>query len=84
MRGASPCSRGIVVTDNFSDNNDTANRQWIHLNNAAGSTGQTWDASGGKYRLHDPTTSTFGSVLPGLRDMASLGPTSSRRSRTSA
>jgi hypothetical protein len=71
--GALPRAAAIVVTDDFSDGNDTANPQWIHLNNAAGSTGQTWDASGGKYRLHDPTTTTFGSVLPGLEGYGFVG-----------
>jgi len=71
--GALPRAAAIVVTDDFSDNNDTANPQWTHLNNAAGSTGQTWDASGGKYRLHDPTTTTFGSVLPGLEGYGFVG-----------
>lgn len=71
--GELPRAAAIVVTDDFSDNNDTANPQWTHLNNAAGSTGQTWDASGGKYRLHDPTTSTFGSVLPGLEGYGFVG-----------
>lgn len=71
--GELPRAAAIVVTDDFSDGNDTANPQWTHLNNAAGSTGQTWDASGGKYRLHDPTTSTFGSVLPGLEGYGFVG-----------
>lgn len=71
--GELPRAAAIVVTDDFSDGNDTANPQWIHLDNAAGSTGQTWDASGGKYRLHDPTTSTFGSVLPGLEGYGFVG-----------
>ena len=71
--GELPQAAAIVVTDDFSDNNDTANPQWTHLFNAAGSTGQTWDASGGKYRLHDPTTSTFGSTLPGLEGYGFVG-----------
>ena len=68
-----PHAGAVVVTDDFSDNNDTVNPTWIHLNNAAGSTNQTWDASGGKYRLHDPTTSTFGSTLPGLEGYGFVG-----------
>lgn len=71
--GKLPHAAAVVVTDDFSDGNDTANPQWTHLNNAAGSTGQTWDASGGKYRLHDPTTTTFGSVLPGLEGYGFVG-----------
>jgi len=71
--GELPQATAIVVTDDFSDGNDTANPQWTHLFNAAGSTGQTWDASGGKYRLHDPTTSTFGSTLPGLEGYGFVG-----------
>lgn len=61
------------VFDDFSDLNDTANPTWTHLNNAVGSTGQTWDASGGKYRLHDPTTSTFGSITPGFEGYGFVG-----------
>lgn len=61
------------VFDDFSDLNDTANPTWTHLNNAVGSTGQTWDASGGKYRLHDPTTSTLGSVIPGYQGYGFVG-----------
>lgn len=41
----------VVVTDNFSDNNDTANPAWTHLDQEIGSTGQTWDASTGAYRV---------------------------------
>lgn len=41
----------IVITDNFSDNNDTANPEWTHLDQEIGSSGQTWDASTGAYRL---------------------------------
>jgi len=59
-----PRAAHAQVFDDFSDLNDAANPTWTHLNNAVGSTGQTWDASGGKYRLHDPTTSTLGSVVP--------------------
>lgn len=71
--GELPRAAAIVVTDDFSDGNDTANPTWNHLYNAAGSTEQTWDASGGKYRLHDPTTTTFGSVLPGLEGYGFVG-----------
>jgi hypothetical protein len=68
-----PRAAAIIVTDDFSDGNDTANPTWTHLYNAAGSTGQTWDATGGKYRLHDPTTTTFGSVIPGLEGFGFVG-----------
>jgi hypothetical protein len=71
--GELPRAAAIIVTDDFSDGNDTANPPWTHLYNAAGSTGQTWDASGGKYRLHDPTTTTYGSVLPGLEGYGFVG-----------
>ena len=50
----------VNVADNFSDGNDTANPTWTHLNNAVGSTGQTWDASGGKYRMFAPGNSAMG------------------------
>jgi hypothetical protein len=41
----------VAVVDNFSDLNDTANPAWTHLNGLAASTGQTWDASTGQYRM---------------------------------
>jgi hypothetical protein len=45
-------SRGdAAVTDNFSDLNDTANPAWTHLTGYVNSTGQTWDASTGQYRM---------------------------------
>jgi hypothetical protein len=44
----------VVVTDDFSDGNDTAGPTWTHLDGYVGSTGQTWDASTGQYRLVAP------------------------------
>ncbi|MCC6493065.1 MAG: PEP-CTERM sorting domain-containing protein [Pirellulales bacterium] len=44
----------VTVLDDFSDNNDTVNPAWFHLDGAVGSTGQTWDASGGRYHLVGP------------------------------
>jgi hypothetical protein len=43
-----------AVFDNFSDLNDTANPAWTHLNGLVASTGQTWDASTGQYRMTAP------------------------------
>lgn len=40
-----------AVFDNFSDLNDTANPAWTHLSGYVNSTGQTWDASTGSYRM---------------------------------
>jgi hypothetical protein len=53
-----------AITDNFSDNNDTANPEWTHLSGYVNSTGQTWDASTGQYRMTAPTNgaATFGFV----------------------
>jgi hypothetical protein len=45
---------GAAVFDNFSDLNDTANPSWTHLTGYVNSTGQTWDASTGQYRLTAP------------------------------
>jgi hypothetical protein len=45
----------VVLTDNFSDGNDTANPTWTHLDGLASSTGQTWDASTGQYTLFAPS-----------------------------
>jgi PEP-CTERM motif len=45
----------LAVFDNFSDLNDTANPTWTHLNGYVNSTGQTWDASTGQYRMTAPT-----------------------------
>jgi hypothetical protein len=45
----------VVVTDDFSDMNDTANPAWTRLDGLVMSTGQTWDASTGVYRMHGPS-----------------------------
>jgi hypothetical protein len=42
------------VSDNFSDLNDTANPAWTRLDGLVASTGQTWDASTGQYRMTAP------------------------------
>jgi hypothetical protein len=55
---------GVVVTDNFSDLNDTANPVWTHLDGAAMSTGQTWSAATGQYRLTAPANGTH-ELFPG-------------------
>jgi hypothetical protein len=47
-------SFAAAITDNFSDLNDTANPTWTHLSAEVGSTGQTWNASTGEYRLQAP------------------------------
>ena len=39
------------VFDDFADLNDTANPAWTHLSGYVNSTGQTWDASTGLYRM---------------------------------
>ncbi len=41
----------IAVVDNFSDLNDTANPAWTHLDGLVASTGQTWSAASGQYRM---------------------------------
>src|SRR5688572_30754377 len=43
-----------AVFDDFSDLNDTANPTWTHLNGLVASSGQTWDASTGQYRMTAP------------------------------
>ena len=43
-----------AIFDTFSDGNDTANPAWSHLAGYLNSTGQTWDASSGGYRLTAP------------------------------
>jgi hypothetical protein len=50
-----PAGAAADVFDDFSDMNDTVNPAWTHLDAAVGSTGQTWDASTGAYRLHAPS-----------------------------
>jgi hypothetical protein len=47
-----------VVTDDFTDGNDTASPTspaWTHLDGLVASTGQTWDASTGQYTLVAPS-----------------------------
>src|SRR6185312_3638691 len=44
-----------ATIDDFSDLNDTVNPTWTHLFNEIGSSGQSWDASTGEYRLKAPT-----------------------------
>jgi hypothetical protein len=62
-RAAAAAVAGIVVAaagparavfDDFSDLNDTANPAWTHLSGLVASSGQTWDASTGQYRLMGP------------------------------
>src|SRR5687768_14020144 len=55
-----PWAGAVVVTDDFSDGNDTANPTWHHLDGAVGSPGQSWTVTNGQYRLVDPVTTTFG------------------------
>jgi hypothetical protein len=45
----------VVVTDDFSDMNDTANPTWTHIDGLVTSTDQTWDASTGVYRMYAPS-----------------------------
>jgi hypothetical protein len=58
MLGMALPSSATTITDDFSDGNDTANPAWIHLDGAVASTGQTWDASSGQYRLAAPSNGT--------------------------
>jgi hypothetical protein len=51
-------AQATTISDDFTDGNDTANPTWTHLDGAVSSTGQTWDASGGKYRLQAPSNAT--------------------------
>src|SRR6476659_5752565 len=57
-----PGALAVVVTDDFSDLNDTANPVWTHLNNEVGSTDQTWDASTGQYHITAPGNSAVTGV----------------------
>jgi hypothetical protein len=68
-----PDAYAVVVFDNFSDLNDTANPTWTHLDAAVATTGQTWDASTGAYRLHSPTLMTGGSTSPGVEGYDFVG-----------
>jgi hypothetical protein len=40
-----------AIIDDFSDLEDTSNPAWTHLSGYVNSTGQTWDASSGAYRM---------------------------------
>jgi len=68
-----PRAGAVVVTDDFSDGNDTANPTWHHLDGAVGSPGQSWTVTSGQYRLLDPTTTTVGSQFPGLETVGFVG-----------
>jgi hypothetical protein len=68
-------ARAVVVTDNFSDFNDTASPTWTHLDGATMSTLQTWDASTGRYHLTAPSNGTH-PLFPGYAFVGSYtGPT---------
>jgi hypothetical protein len=56
--------QAALITDDFSDLNDTANPAWTHLSGLTASTGQTWDASTGQYRMTAPNNgfSNYGFV----------------------
>ena len=54
----------LAVSDDFSDLDDTANPAWTHLTGLANSTGQSWDASTGNYRLKAPNN---GIILSGAQ-----------------
>ena len=54
ITGASSRTSAQAVFDTFSDLNDTANPAWTHLDGLVASTGQTWDASTGQYRMTAP------------------------------
>lgn len=60
---ATPQVHGAVF-DDFSDLNDTADPAWKHVSGYVNSTGQTWDASTGQYRLTAPNNgaAAFGFV----------------------
>jgi hypothetical protein len=67
--GSSHSARALVITDNFSDLNDTANPAWTHLDGVLNSTGRTFDASTGQYFLHTNNDSTN----PGVEGIGFLG-----------
>jgi hypothetical protein len=68
-----PRAGAVVVTDDFSDGNDTVNPTWHHLDGAVGSMGQSWTVTNGQYRLLDPTSMTFGSTFPGIETFGFVG-----------
>jgi hypothetical protein len=57
-----PAAWAIVITDDFSDLNDTANPAWTHMDGTVDSTGRIWDASSGAYFLHTNNDAT----IPGI------------------
>jgi hypothetical protein len=59
-----PQVNAAVVTDNFTDLDDTANPTWTHLSGDANSTGQTWDASTGEYHIIAPSN---GIIIGGVQ-----------------
>src|SRR5687768_15717479 len=48
-------TRAQVISDDFSDLNDTANPTWTRLDGLVLSNDQTWDASTGVYRMSAPS-----------------------------
>jgi hypothetical protein len=67
-----PNVSAVVVTDDFSDMNDTANPTWTHLDKLVGSTGQTWDASSGQYHLVAPSNGVI-DLAPQFNDLGFVG-----------
>ena len=65
---------GATYSDNFNDGNDAG---WTHLDNVVGSTGQTIDASTGKYHLIAPPNSSSGTASYWGFAGSYLGPVSS-------
>ncbi len=63
--GTSAAQAQIIVSDDFSDGDDTANPAWTHLSGYVGSTGQAWQVGGGTnipnaYRLLAPNNGVSG------------------------
>ena len=58
--GSTAAQSQTIVSDDFTDGDDTANPAWTHLSGYVGSSGQSWTVSGGGYRLQAPNNGVSG------------------------
>jgi hypothetical protein len=60
LLGSASLHAQTIVSDDFTDGDDTANPAWTHLTGYVGSSGQTWAVTAGGYRLQAPNNGLSG------------------------